>query len=63
MEFWFVHFLEGCSISFIFVNLKNTDKGYKSIRSKTPVELINNKILKEQQTVITRMISKQRNLI
>ena len=30
---------------------------------ETPVELINNKILKEQITVITRMISKQRNLI
>ena len=47
MKLWLVQDIEGCLIprllSFIFVNLKNTDKGYRSIRSASLIEVINEK--------------------
>ena len=67
MEFWLVQVLEGCSItgllSFIFVNLKSTDKRYRSKRSTNPIEIINNKKLKEKQVDIQRTIQKYTNLM
>ena len=67
MEFWLVQGREGCSIprllSFIFVNLKGTDKRYISKRSTSPIEIINNKKLKEKQVDNQRTIPKYTNLI
>ena len=65
MEFWLVQGPEGCSIprlpSFIFVNLKRTDKRYRSKRSASPIELISDKKLKEKQVDNQKKIP--RNLI
>ena len=62
MVFWLVQGLEGCSIprlpSFIFVNLKSTDKGYRNKRSTSPIKIINDKKLKEKQVDIQRTIPK-----
>ena len=59
--------LEGCSIarllSFIFVNLKSTDKRYRSKRLTNPIEIINDKKLKEKQVDIQRTNPKDTNLI
>ena len=67
MEFWLVQGLEGCSIlkflSFIFVNLESTEKCYRSKRSTIPIEIINDKKLKEKQTGILSTILKHTNLI
>lgn len=45
-------------LSFISANLKNTDKHYKSIRSTSPTEIINDKKLKGKQIDTVRTISK-----
>ena len=67
MEFWLVQGLEGRSrprlLSFIFVNLKGTDKCYISTRSTSPVEIINDKKLKEKQVDNQRTIPNNTNLI
>ena len=67
MEFRLVQILEGYLIprllSFIFVNLKSTHKRYRSIRSTSPIEIINHKKLKEEQVDIQRTIPKYTNLI
>ena len=67
MGFWLVQGLEGCSIPrflwFIFVNLKSTDKRYRSKWSTSPIEIINDKKLKEKQIDILRTISKHTHLI
>ena len=55
--------LEGSSVarllSFIFVNLKSTDR---SKRLTNPIEIINGKKLKEKQVAIQRTIPKYTNL-
>ena len=43
--------------TFIFVNLKSTFKGYSSKRSTGPIDIINDKKLKEKQIDILRAIS------
>ena len=67
MGFWLVQGIEGCSkprlLSFIFVNLKSTDKRYRSKWSTSPIEIVNDKKLKEKQIDILRTISKHTNLI
>ena len=67
MEFCLVRGLEGCSIprmlSFIFVNLKSTDKHYGSKRLTSPTEIINEKMLKRKQVDNQRTVSKYTNLI
>ena len=49
--------------TFIFVNLKSTVKDYRSKRSAGPIDIINDKKLKEKQIDILRAISKHINLI
>ena len=67
MEFWLVQGREHCSVptllSFIFANLKSTEKRYRIKRSTSPIEIINGKTLKEKQIDVQRTISKYANLI
>ena len=66
MEFWLVQDLECCSIrillSLIFVNLKNTNKGYRSRRLASPIEIIMVKIQRMNKHTF-RTISKFIDLI
>ena len=50
-------------LSFIFVNRKGTDKCYNNKRLTSPVEIVNDKKLKEKQIDIISTISKHTNLI
>ena len=50
-------------LSFIFINLKNTDGRYRSIRSTSPVETRKNETLKKKKIESRRAISKYTNLI
>ena len=67
MEFRLVQGLEGCSVprllSFIFVNLKSSEKRYRIKRLTSPIEILNDKKLKEKQIDIQRAISKYTNLM
>ena len=47
-------------LSLIFVNIKSTDKCYRNKRSTSPIEIMNNKKLKEKQIDILRTISKHK---
>ena len=47
-------------LSLIFVNIKSTDKRYRNKRSTSPIEIMNNKKLKEKQIDILRTISKHK---
>ena len=64
MKFWLVQGLEDCSItrllSFIFVNLKSTQKRYR--RYTSPIEIINDQNLKQKQREIQRKITEYTNL-
>lgn len=50
-------------LSFIFINLKNTDGRYRSVRSTSPVETRKNETLKKKKIESRRAISKYTNLI
>ena len=67
MEFWLVQGLKGFTIprlvSLTFVNLKSTEKLYRSKKSTSPFEIINHKKLKAKQIDIERKIPKYTNLI
>ena len=59
--------IEGCSIprllSFIYVNIKSADKRYRIKRSTIPIEITNDKKLKQKEVDIRRKIRKYTNLM